>query len=475
MKFVLPTFSSFAYTLAALLLLGFSAPMVTPIFASNNKNACESPQNFLDTEKYQQECKKYLEASLDKATQAIRSNPKAEEPYYQRGNTRLLIGNYKAAVADYTEVIKLNTGRFGFTRVAYWNRARAYEKLGEKQKAISDLTKLIGNDSVNVDEYLLRARLYRDLGNKENAIADYKVADRILQQQLNGVFANGHMDSSNQEILDKLRKEVSQMGVSLPAPDLTTRLTLQSIAKKEVERALELARFQPQAPVIEQFDAQLKDLYKQLANAQPQPYQGTAQDLISNAAYEKIQGLEKERTQLLKQFIPEAPAVTFIDTQINKLKILADKNKRVSTSDSSNQQNISPQQLEEMRRWEAKMTEELFKYWFKGVEMAPAQEKFARAEHARYHQELKKFGAENRDTVLSGAFSSWVMGDGKYIWTGTKALEFEENFLKRLESGMSQKQVQQVRERLHSIRRSVQLGIPEQSAEINDPSLKKLG
>ncbi|MBW4598892.1 MAG: tetratricopeptide repeat protein [Calothrix sp. FI2-JRJ7] len=463
MKFVLPTFSSFAYTLAALLLLGFSVPMVTPIFASNNKNACESAENFLDTENYQQQCQKYLEAGVDKATQAIRSNPKAEEPYYQRGNTYLLLGNYKAAVADYTEVIKLNTGRFGFSRAAYSNRARAYEKLGEKQKAISDLTKLIGNDSsINVDEYLSRARLYRDLGNKENAIADYKVANRILQQQLNGVFGNGHMDSEKQEILQEIRKEVSQMGVSLPAPDLTTRLTLQTIAKKEVELALESARFKPQHPIIEQFDAQLKDLYKRLANAQPQPYKGTAQNLVSNAAYEKLEGLEKERAQLLKQFTPENPAIIFIDSQINQLKILIDNNKYAPTSDSSDQQSQSPQELEEMRRWEAKMTEELFKYWFKGVEMAPAQEKFARAEHARYHQELKKFGAANRE-MTNGSFNSWLMGDGKYIWTGTKALEFEEKFLKRLESSMSQKQVQQVRERLHSIRRSVELGIPEQS------------
>ncbi|OKH44908.1 hypothetical protein NIES2101_27595 [Calothrix sp. HK-06] len=437
--------------------------MVTPIFASNNRNACESPENFLDTENYQQQCQKYLEAGVDKATQAIRFNPKAEEAYYERGNTYLLLGNYKAAVKDYTEVIKLNTGRFGFSRAAYWNRARAYEKLGEKQKAISDLTKLIGNYSVNADEYLSRARLYRDLGNKENAIADYKVADRILQQQLNGVFGNGHMDSSNQEILDKLRKEVSQMGVLLPAPDLTTRITLQSIAIKEVERALELARFKPQHPIIEQFDAQLKDLYKQLANVQPQPYQGTARTLVSNAAYEKLEGLEKERAQLLKQFTPENPAVRFIDSQINQLKILIDNNKHVYTSDLNDQRNIPPQELEEMRRWEAKMTEELFKYWFKGVEMAPTQEKFARAEHARYHQELKKFGAENRDMALSGAFTSWLMGNGRYIWTGTKALEFEENFLKRLENEMSKQQVQQLRERLHSIRRAVQLGTPEQS------------
>ncbi|BAZ13153.1 hypothetical protein NIES4071_49920 [Calothrix sp. NIES-4071] len=470
MKFALPTFSSGAYTLAALLLLGFAAPMVTPIFASENTDACSSlesarqntPEDLSSIRRYQQECEKASLDGVSLATQAIRLNPKDEELYYQRGNSYQQLGNYKAAVADYTEVINLNTGRFGYSRSAYWQRARAYDKLGEKQKAISDLNKLIGNDSINTDDYLLRARLYKDLGDKEKAIADYKAVDKILQQGLNGVFGNGLMDSHYEVMLNKARNELSQIGVSLPAPQLKTRELLQSIPKIEVERALNLAGFTPQNPVIQQFDAQLQEKYKQLAISQPQPYKGTLKALVSNAAYEKLDGIEKERAQLIKQFTPDHPTIKSIDTQINELKILADRNKHVP-SDSDNQQSYSKEELQEMLQWEDKMTEELFKYWFKGVEMAPEQEKFARAEHASYHQELKKFGAENRDVVLSGAFNSWLMGNGRYIWTGTKALEFEENFLKRLESGMSKQQVQQVRERLHSIRRAVQLGIPEQS------------
>jgi tetratricopeptide (TPR) repeat protein len=469
MKLALPTFSSGAYTLAAILLLGFSAPMVMPIFASENTDACSSfelarqntPEDLSSVQRYQQECEKASLIGVSKATEAIRLNPKDEEAYYQRGNSYLQLGNYKAAVADYTEVINLNTGRFGFSRVAYWNRARAYEKLGEKQKAISDLNKLIAKDSLNVDEYLLRAKLYKDLGEKEKAIADYKTADKILQQELNGVFGNGHMESNNQEKLDKIRSELSQIGVSLPVPQLKTRELLQSIPKLEVERAVELSRYSPQHPIIQKFDTQLQDLYQQLAIAQPQPYKGTVKAEVSNAAYAKLNGIEKERAQLIKQYTPDHPAIKLIDTQINELKILIDRNKHVP-SDSDNQQSYSQEELQEMLQWEAKMTEELFKYWFKDVEMAPEQEKFARVEHARYHQELKKFGAENRD-MAPNTFNSWVMGNGRYIWAGTKALEFEENFLKRLENGMSKQQVQQVRERLHSIRRAAQLGIPEQS------------
>ncbi|WP_225977435.1 tetratricopeptide repeat protein [Nostoc sp. CENA543] len=92
----------------------------------------------------------------------IRHNLQAEEPYYHRANSYYNLGNYQAAVVDYTEVIRQNTGKFGFSRGAYWNRARAYEKLGEKQQAIADLTQLIGSSSKNAEEYLFRGKLYKD-------------------------------------------------------------------------------------------------------------------------------------------------------------------------------------------------------------------------------------------------------------------------------------------------------------------------
>lgn len=122
--------------------------------------------------------------------------------------------------------------------------------------------------------------------------------------------------------------------------------------------------------------------------------------------------------------------------------------------------NISPdsqQNQESQEYFKAEMLPKLFNYWFADVEMTPKQEKFARAEHARYYQELRDFSEANQD-ISPDVFNSWLIADGRYIWTGSKALEFEENFLKRLENGMNKQQVQQVRERLQSIRRTVEVG-----------------
>lgn len=335
MKLAFSSSSLLAYT-SSILLLGFSIPLFAQIPASNASTDCQTMKpphlntvnDFISMGHFQEDCQKDSLAAISSFTQAILLNPQAEEPYYHRANAYAAIGNYKEAVADYTEVIRQNTGRLGFSSGAYWNRARAYEKLGEKQKAISDLTRLIGDSSPNIDEYLFRGNLYRDLGYKESAISDYKVAENILQQSLNGVFGTGMMDARYQEMLDKVRSELSQLGVSLPAPQLTTRRTLEAIAKMEVARALNLARYTLENPSMGKFDAQLQDLYKQLANSQPQSYKGTLENLILNAAIEKLEGLEKERSQLIKRVSPNNPAVGLIDEQKKQLTLLMNKNRK---------------------------------------------------------------------------------------------------------------------------------------------------
>ncbi|MFW9263316.1 tetratricopeptide repeat protein [Nostoc sp. CALU 546] len=216
MKFAFSIASLLAYA-SSILLLGFSIPLVAQIPASNASTDCQTLKpphlntvnDFIGMGHFQEDCQKDSLAAVSSFTQAIRLNPKAEEPYYHRANAYAAIGNYKAAVADYTEVVRQNTGRLGFSRPAYWNRARAYEKLGEKQKAISDLTQLIGDSSSNVDEYLLRGNLYKDLGNKESARADYKAAEKLLQEYLNGSFGSGFQEPRYQEMLEKVRNELS--------------------------------------------------------------------------------------------------------------------------------------------------------------------------------------------------------------------------------------------------------------------------
>ena len=319
---------------SSILLLSFSLPLVAQVPASNNPDECKTPKppqlntaaDFISMGLFQLECEKNSEAAISSYTQAIQLNPKVEAPYYERGNAYYKIGNYKAAVADYTEVINKNTGRV-WSNLAYRNRAKAYEKLGEKQKAISDWTQVISKSQNYPEAYIRRANMYRDLGNKENAIQDYKVADKILQQKLNGVFGNGGMEPMSQEMLDKVRTELSQLGVSLPEPNLTTAKILKSIAEIEVERALNSVRLNPQHPVIRKFDAQLQDLYKQLENTQPQPDKGTVKNLTNNTAYEKMGSLIKVRSQLTTKFTSSHPEIVSIENQIEQLQALISRNR----------------------------------------------------------------------------------------------------------------------------------------------------
>ncbi|MBW4561828.1 MAG: tetratricopeptide repeat protein [Mojavia pulchra JT2-VF2] len=218
MKFAFSKYSLLAYG-SSILLLGFLLSLVAQIPASNASTECQTPMpqrlntidDFISMGHFQEDCQKDSLAAVSSFTQAIRLNSKAEKPYYNRANAYYALGNYQAAVADYTEVIRQNTGKFGYSSAAYWNRARAYQQLGEKQKAISDLTQLIGGSSLNADEYLLRGNLYKDLGNKESATADYKAAEKLLQQYLNGNFGTGMMDARYQEMLEKVRNELSQL------------------------------------------------------------------------------------------------------------------------------------------------------------------------------------------------------------------------------------------------------------------------
>ncbi|MBE9213782.1 tetratricopeptide repeat protein [Plectonema cf. radiosum LEGE 06105] len=336
MKFPFSIPSVLTHT-SSILLLSFSLPLITPILASNNPDECRTPKppqlntvdDFISMGLFQMECEKDSQAAISSYTQAIQLNPQVVAPYYQRANAYFKIGNYKAAVKDYTEVINKNAGRSGSGDVAYWNRARAYEKLGEKQKAISDLTEYIrdSGSSAGAETYFYRANLYRDLGDKNNAIQDYKAADKILREDFNMVFAISGIDPMYQEMIDKVRTELSQLGVSVPEPDLATAKILKSIAEIEVERALNLAKFKLQNPLIRKFDAQLQDLYKQLENTQAQPLEGIEKGIISNTARIKIERLKVARSQLTTKYNPTHPEIVLINSQIKQLEALISRNR----------------------------------------------------------------------------------------------------------------------------------------------------
>lgn len=297
MKFRLSITSIIAHT-SSILFLGFSLPLLAQISVPDDYHVCKivTPKTFDSVGEFLK----------------IAGVPKSCFSH--------MINQHKKVVSNQEQS-------------KYYDKAMAYEKSGDKQQAILNLNKYLdGDDSLNTEAYILRANLYRDLGDKENAIKDYKAADKVLQQEYNGVNGNGSMNSITLNKLDKIRTELSQLGVSLPEPNLTTANILKSIAEIEVERALNSARLTPQHPMIRDFDVKLQDLYKQLETTQPQPYKGIEKSLISNAAYHKMESLKAEKSQLSKRYSPVHPEIVLIDDRIKQLEALISKKRyRISS------------------------------------------------------------------------------------------------------------------------------------------------
>lgn len=87
---------------------------------------------------------------------------------------------------------------------------------------------------------------------------------------------------------------------------------------------------------------------------------------------------------------------------------------------------------DEEQRWDEDIIGQYFEQTFAGIELTPEQQRFAQAENARYYYKFKELGDR-------------VEAEGREIWTEAEAQELENEFLQRLESGLTQEQIQQVK------------------------------
>ena len=63
--------------------------------------------------------------------------------------------------------------------MAYHNRGRSYDKLGQHQRAIEDYDKVIELDPNDAEAYNDRGSSYHRLGQSERAIEDYDEAIKL--------------------------------------------------------------------------------------------------------------------------------------------------------------------------------------------------------------------------------------------------------------------------------------------------------
>lgn len=79
-----------------------------------------------------------LKDAIAEMTAVINQQPEEDEAWNKRATLYMEAGKYKEAVSDYTQALATN---FGSGETIYRARARAYEKLGQKEQAQKDLKK----------------------------------------------------------------------------------------------------------------------------------------------------------------------------------------------------------------------------------------------------------------------------------------------------------------------------------------------
>jgi len=80
-----------------------------------------------------------IAGAIAACTEAMRLDPKYQEPYFERARLYTHTNRLDEALADYSEAVRLNPK---FTD-AYCNRGLVYGNKGELDKAIADFTKAI--------------------------------------------------------------------------------------------------------------------------------------------------------------------------------------------------------------------------------------------------------------------------------------------------------------------------------------------
>ena len=110
------------------------------------------------------------------------------EVYFYRGNDKYASGDYKGAIADYTQAIRLNPDN----AIIYYNRGNA--KIGLKQHlaAIADYDTAIRLKPDYADAYVSRGGAKDELGQYLAAIADCNTAIRLEPDDANAYYNRGN-------------------------------------------------------------------------------------------------------------------------------------------------------------------------------------------------------------------------------------------------------------------------------------------
>jgi len=122
-------------------------------------------------------------------------NARSAQSYYDSGNIADDNGDYKKAIVDFTEAIRIDPSFVN----AYIDRAYVYNNIGDYNRAIADCNEAIRLDPNNSTVYNNRASSYFYKGDYDSAITDCNEAIRLNPNLSNAYYnrANSYMQKRN--------------------------------------------------------------------------------------------------------------------------------------------------------------------------------------------------------------------------------------------------------------------------------------
>lgn len=112
------------------------------------------------------------QAALADYTQAIRLDPRFTEAYMRRGQVRYVLGDDSGVLEDCQSAIALDPDQ----SQAYYYQGLARYRLGYTQSAIAAFTEAIRRESDNTKAYYQRGLAHQDIQETPQAIADFQTA-----------------------------------------------------------------------------------------------------------------------------------------------------------------------------------------------------------------------------------------------------------------------------------------------------------
>jgi len=114
--------------------------------------------------------------ALVEYTKAITVDPMSGSTIFSRGQLYAKMKDYPFAIADFSKAIEVSYNAGAYTGVYYSTRAEAYEKAGQKDKALQDLNYMIETRPKEAFGYTVRASFYLRQKDGAKALADLNKA-----------------------------------------------------------------------------------------------------------------------------------------------------------------------------------------------------------------------------------------------------------------------------------------------------------